>query len=115
MDVDLTQRMVDGYLVLEVRGEVDVHSAPTLSTRLTQLVDAGNSCIVLDLGWLSFIDSTGLGALVAARNHAVTAGVTLRLAGTTDRVQKLLRITGLDAVFDTFPTVAAAVATPLEG
>lgn len=108
MDLSLTEHAVENHLVLEVRGEVDVHTASQLRDRLIQVLDAGHSSVVVDLSWLSFIDSTGLGALVAARNHALAATASLRLVCKTERLLKVFRITGLHEVFDIQPTVALA-------
>jgi anti-sigma B factor antagonist len=81
-----------------------------LRDRLIQAIDAGHPSIVVDLSHLAFIDSTGLGALVAARNHADESDATIRLVCASDRVLKLFRITGLDGVFSLFETVPQAVA-----
>ncbi len=109
MDLSLTEHAVDQHVVLEVRGEVDVHSAPDLRDRLISVLDAGNQSVVVDLSWLSFIDSTGLGALVAARNHANTAGASLPLVCKTERLLKVFRITGLHEVFQIYPSLALAI------
>lgn len=110
MNLSLTASSTGDRTVLAVRGEVDVHSASQLQDRLLQIIDSGQQSVVVDLSWLSFIDSTGLGALVAARNQAEQASVALRIACKSERMLKLFRITGLDAVFEIYPTLAAAVA-----
>jgi anti-sigma B factor antagonist len=109
VDLNLSERAVDPHVIVEVRGEVDVHSAPELHDRLIQVLDSGTSSVVVDLSWLSFIDSTGLGALVAARNHANDTGASLRLVCKTERLLKVFRITGLHEVFQIYPTVAQAI------
>ena len=109
MDLILNERTVDSHEVVEVRGEVDVHSAPQLRDRLIEVIDAGHSRVVVDLSWLQFIDSTGLGALVAGLNHATAAGTTFRLVCKVDRLLKVFRITGLHEVFDIRPTVEQAL------
>ncbi|MDQ2836292.1 MAG: STAS domain-containing protein [Actinomycetota bacterium] len=108
MDLSLSEHAIDQHVILEVRGEVDVHSAPQLRDRLIEVFDAGKSSVVVDLSWLSFIDSTGLGALVAARNHANNLQASLRLVCKTERLLKVFRITGLHEVFQIYPTVALA-------
>lgn len=110
MNLSLTASSTGTQTVLEVRGEVDVHSATHLKDRLSQIIGAGQQSVVVDLSWLSFIDSTGLGALVAARNQAQQTGAVLRLVCRSERMLKLFRITGLDAVFDIYPTVPQAIA-----
>ncbi|HEX2903414.1 MAG TPA: STAS domain-containing protein [Jatrophihabitans sp.] len=109
MDLILTESAVDSHEIVEVRGEVDVHSAAQLRDRLIEVIDAGHPSVVVDLSWLQFIDSTGLGALVAALNHANAAGVKFRLVCTTDRLLKVFRITGLHEVFEIHPTVDQAI------
>jgi anti-sigma B factor antagonist len=58
---------------------------------------------------VTFLDSTGLGTLVAARNRAEEAGGQLPIIGSGERVLKLFRITGLDEVFEIYPSIEAAV------
>lgn len=111
MNLNLTERAVEPHVIVEVRGEVDVHSAPELHDRLIQVLNSGAASVVVDLSWLSFIDSTGLGALVAARNHANDSGASLRLVCKTERLLKVFRITGLHEVFKIYPTVAQATET----
>jgi anti-sigma B factor antagonist len=97
------------YPVVGVRGEVDVSSAPVLQQRLAELFRTAGSTIVVDLTDVSFLDSTGLGALVAARKSAADAGGALPLVCTSERILKLFTITGLDSTFDFHPSVTAAL------
>ncbi len=110
MNLSMTASRTGDQAVLAVQGEVDLHSASRLTDRLSALLDAGERSVVVDLSPLAFLDSTGLGALVAARNRAQQTGATLRLVCTSDWLLKLFRITGLDAVFEIFPTVSQALA-----
>ena len=91
------------------RINTNVGASTSLDTE-TAAGDGGTSSVVVDLSWLTFIDSTGLGALVAARNEAKTTGAALRLVCKSDRVLKVFRITGLHSVFDIYPTLAVATA-----
>lgn len=108
MDLSLTEHAIDEHIVVEVRGEVDIHSASTLHDRLIDVLGSGCKSLIVDLTWLSFIDSTGLGALVASRNYANSEGASLRLVCKTERLLKVFRITGLHEVFKIYPTVALA-------
>jgi anti-sigma B factor antagonist len=110
LDLSLSENTVDSQTIVHVRGEVDVHSAPQLRDRLTDVIDGGKKSIVVDLSRLDFIDSTGLGALVAALNHAKGTDAALRVVCSSERVLKLFRITGLDEVFSIYTTVPLAVA-----
>jgi anti-sigma B factor antagonist len=95
--------------VVAVSGEVDVYAAPALREGLAELLDEGKSVIV-DLTDVGFLDSTGLGALVAARTAAAEHGSSLPLVCTHQRILKLFTITGLDGVFSIHETVDAALA-----
>jgi anti-sigma B factor antagonist len=110
VDLSLSENTVDSQAVVQVRGEVDVHSAPQLRDRLTGVIDGGNKSVVVDLSRLDFIDSTGLGALVAALNHAKETDASLRVVCPSERLLKLFRITGLDEVFSIYTSVRGAVA-----
>jgi anti-sigma B factor antagonist len=95
--------------VVSVFGEVDVYAAPALREGLTELLQDGSS-VVVDLTEVGFLDSTGLGALVAARTSAADQGASLPLVCTHQRILKLFTITGLDGVFKIYDTVDAALA-----
>jgi anti-sigma B factor antagonist len=115
VDLSLTESTIESQLVVAVHGDVDVHSAPHLRDRLIAAIDAGATAVVVDLTDVAFIDSTGLGALVAARNHAEERQASLRLVCSSERLLKLFRITGLHEVFAIFDSVARAVAAGTSG
>lgn len=101
-----TSRLADGTAAVEVRGELDI----SLSDQLRQvLVDAANRLrpprIVVDLRHVTFIDSTGIGALAAGRNAARSVGVELVVRHPTDFVARQLRSMGLyEALLGSRPT-----------
>jgi anti-sigma B factor antagonist len=99
MNLAMDVQTSPGRSVLTVAGEVDVYTAPELQTRITALADSGQRQLVIDLAGVGFMDSTGLGALVAARDHVIATGGDLTLARVPARVGLLLRITGLDQAF----------------
>lgn len=109
MDLSVSADSATSQAIVEVRGDVDVHSAPQLRDRLTDVIDSGSRLVIVDLSNLDFIDSTGLGALVAVRNHGSETESTLRLVCSSERLLKLFRITGLHEVFDIYDTVPKAV------
>ena len=115
MDLTLNTRTEAEHTVLEVAGEVDVYTAPALRDRIADLLDGGRQRLVVDLGGVEFLDSTGLGVLVAGLNRAREVGGTLSLVCPQERVLKLFRITGLDEVFAVHSTVDEALASPAAG
>ncbi|MEV1287760.1 STAS domain-containing protein [Micromonospora sp. NPDC049679] len=108
MELSLTTRTVGEYTVLEVGGEVDVYTAPRLRERLIEVVEGGARKVVVDLGRVDFLDSTGLGVLVGALKRLRAGNGTFGLVCGKEPLLKIFRITALDQVFPIFPTVEAA-------
>ena len=109
VELSVTKQGTNDVPVVAVNGEVDVYAAPALRDGLTELLHNGSS-VVVDLSEVGFLDSTGLGALVAARTAAAERGAVLPLVCTHQRILKLFTITGLDGVFKIYDTVDAALA-----
>src|SRR4051812_2391074 len=108
MELSMALRTVRGYSVLEVAGEIDVYTAPQLRERLIALVEGGARQVIVDLGRVEFLDSTGLGVLVGALKRLRVVGGELLLVCAQERLLKIFRITGLDRVFQLFDSVESA-------
>jgi anti-sigma B factor antagonist len=109
VELSVSQHAAGDCAVLAVRGEVDVYTAPALQEGLSTLLDAGARPVVVDLTGVGFLDSTGLGVLVAARTAAADSGRALPIACDHERILRLFKITGLDGVFEIYPSVDVAV------
>jgi anti-sigma B factor antagonist len=92
---------------LIVSGEVDLSVADDLATAGLACLTGTAKVLEIDFGEVTFIDSTGIGALIAIRNRAVLTGKTLLLRSVPDRVRKVLRIAGLAEIFGLDATEAA--------
>lgn len=110
MDLAITTSEHDDRTVVHVGGEIDVYTAPTLRQRLDERIQSGRHHLVVDLGDVTFMDSTGLGVLVGRLKLVRSYGGSLRLVCTNRRVLKVFAITGLDRVFDIDDTVDEALA-----
>ncbi|MEW2449243.1 STAS domain-containing protein [Streptomyces parvulus] len=94
--------------VIELTGELDYHTAPEVRAALPGIgLEAGQQ-LVVDLAGLTFLDSTGLTVLIAARNHALASDATIALAAVPDRVSRIMRALGLHHFFPTHPTAQEA-------
>jgi anti-sigma B factor antagonist len=85
--------------VLKVSGEIDIQTSPVLEEQLRLALDRGDTSLVVDLGDVSFLDSTGLSVLVGALQRCRAAGGDLRLVAPQPNVRRVLDITGLAATF----------------
>lgn len=110
VDIGLEVSDRDGWTVLTVTGEVDVATAPRLREQLIRLVSDERYRIVVDLGAVDFIDSTGLGVLIGALKRVRSHDGDLMLICSEPRVLRVFEITGLDRVFTIHPSLDLAVA-----
>jgi anti-sigma B factor antagonist len=83
----------DGPVLLRLRGELDVHGAPTLRARLLDLMPV-RAPLLLELRGLDFMDSSGLAALLELRSRARALGWEVQIRGAHGRVRELLERTG---------------------
>jgi len=108
MDLVLGSRSENGWAVVEVQGEVDLYTSSQLRDAILRLTEEGENRIVVDLNNVSFMDSSGLGVLVAGLKRARERGGELALVFGEGSVQKVLGITRLDKVFPTYGSVGEA-------
>ncbi|WGL50591.1 STAS domain-containing protein [Nocardioides sp. BP30] len=88
----------DGVGVVVPRGRLNMVSARRLKELLSELVAAGSTRIVVDMGETTFLDSSGLGALIAGLKTARQAGGDLRVARPTEAVRLVFQLTNMDKV-----------------
>jgi anti-sigma B factor antagonist len=108
--LEVTER--DDWVVVTVAGEVDVATAPRFRELLIGQIADGHHHVVVDMTWVDFIDSTGLGVLIGGLKRIRSHGGDLRLVIDDPRVLKVFDITGLDQIFTILPSLDAALATP---
>jgi anti-sigma B factor antagonist len=85
--------------ILELAGEIDLSTSPKLKQAVYEIIESGNKNIVLDLSRVKFMDSTGLGTLVAALKKTSMQGGTVKLICSNKALLKTFNLTGLDKVF----------------
>jgi len=110
VDLLLSARPGRGCTVVEVRGDLDMATAPQLRDGLQRLVDAGDRQVVVDMAGVGFMDSSALGMLVVTFKSLRDVGGRLCLAAAQPAVHSVLRITSVDQVIDVYDNVQAAEA-----
>ena len=111
MAFGIEDRQVDDDThVVTVSGEIDLFTAPEFKQRMSALIDAGRSRIVVDLTETTFIDSSSLGVLIGAHRRLKLRGGSLVVVCNDEAIAKTFKITGLDGVFTLAPTIEAALA-----
>ncbi|MFJ9113430.1 STAS domain-containing protein [Streptomyces sp. NPDC102283] len=97
--------------VIEIAGDLDYDTAPELRKVVDGLTGAAGRLLVLDLAGLRFCDSSGINALLSARNLTIEQGGHIALAAVPANTARILGIVGLDQVFTIHPDAATATAT----
>jgi anti-sigma B factor antagonist len=105
----LSIREHDGYVVAALQGELDLLDAAAAASALAAAA-AGQPAIIIDLEFLTFIDCSGLNALLYVLKRVRQAGADLLLAAPRQQALRVLTLTRLVGVFSVHTTVAAAVA-----
>lgn len=100
---------VEDVILFEVSGRVDSVSAINLGEALTREIATGKVQIVVDLSNVDYMSSAGLREIVSAYKKVRQQGGDLRLAQPSYRVQEVLELSGLDTIFQIFPSQLDAV------
>lgn len=96
MDLTITAQKNEGTTRLLVAGEADVSCADRLRAELDAALAAQPTELVVDLSELSYIDSTGIGALVATAHRAADTGIAFSVANPQRNVARVLSLLGVD-------------------
>ena len=108
----MTNSEVNGVSVVELDGRIELgEESNSLREKLKSLVAKGKKKIVLNMANIKYIDSSGLGALVAAHVSAKTQGASVRLRNLGKKFHDVMQLTRLLTVFDVYDTQAAAVSS----
>jgi len=110
MSMQMTNREVDGVFVITLGGRIVLgEESHSLREKLKSVLAEGYKKIVLNMADIKYIDSSGLGALVAAHYSAKTQSASMRLCNLGGKFYEVLQITKLLTVFDVYDSEAAAV------
>jgi anti-sigma B factor antagonist len=106
----MTDRDVHGVSVLDIEGRIVLgEESNSFRERVKGLLAAGKKKIVLNLANVTYIDSAGLGTLVAAFHSARSQGAQLKMTNLGSKFKEILQVTKLMTVFDTYDSESAAV------
>lgn len=106
----LSEEKTGPVFVLGVSGQIDREGAKIFQSRLIQILDSGQQYLVIDFTEVTYINSSGLSALILVAKRLGKTGGKFVLAGVIDPIQKVLKISGLATLFTILPTKAEALA-----
>ncbi len=110
MALKMTNREVEGVSVVALEGRIVLgEESNSLREKVKSLLSGGKKNIVLNMDNVTYIDSAGLGTLVASHHSAKSQGASLKLSNLGSKFQEVLQVTKLLTVFDVYDSEAAAI------
>jgi anti-sigma B factor antagonist len=111
-DITITERQAGDVTILDLVGKVTIgEGSVALRSTIRRVLGEGKTKLILNLGQVGYIDSSGIGELVSSFTAVNKEGGTLKLLNLTEKIQDLLAITKLLTVFDVFEDEASALAS----
>jgi len=108
MDLKL-EKTTNGYYVLNIQEErIDAHNSGELKAYLLQMIEEGGRQIIVQLGHVRFIDSSGLGALLSANKNILAKSGKFALTNIQQQVMSMFELTRLNRVFDIYADINEA-------
>ena len=104
MEFTLQIQRVENVTIADLSGEFDIYSAPRFKEMLAAHVERGDRSFIVNLEGVSYLDSSGLAAVVMIYKRVEARGGVLRLVAPQPRTKRLLAISGVDRVIDIFST-----------
>lgn len=111
MDLNITEELRENNVsILKLEGEMDVYTSPLFKEKIETLIKAKRPFIVLDLKGLSYMDSTGLGIMLAELMRVRNNGGNMVLVSPQKIIQKILRITNTGVYLKIYQNYEEAIA-----
>lgn len=100
----------NGITIVRLSGKIlGGQDSLTVNRLMIDLIDQGKTNVVVDLGGVELMNSSGLGIIIQSANHLKSKNGQLKLANIAEKIQSLLVITKLNTVFETYSTVDEAI------
>lgn len=100
---------IDGMKILSVAGEIDVYTAPQFREAVDNIIAAGQKHLIIDMSDVTYMDSSGFGTLLSATRRLRPQGGTINLVKCSASIDRILRITRLNTVFNTYDSIEDAI------
>jgi len=107
--LETTTREIEGNKVLDVAGEIDVYTAPQFKDAVNSILAAGQKHLLINMAKVTYMDSSGFGTLLSATKRLRPEGGTVNLVRCNSAIDRILKITRLNTIFETFDSVDEAV------
>ncbi len=107
--MEITQRERDAIVILDIQGEIDLYNAPEIKDTIQKLIEEQKYNIIINLEKVSYIDSSGIGALISSLSNLKKYQGSLKIINVYASVKKVFELTKLTSFFEIFDSEDEAV------
>ncbi|NLN78159.1 MAG: STAS domain-containing protein [Armatimonadetes bacterium] len=97
--LEIELKNVDGLEILDAAGEIDVYTAPQFKEAINTILATGQKHLIVDMSRITYMDSSGFGALLSATRRLRPEGGTINMVNVSPAIDRILKITRLSSVF----------------
>jgi anti-sigma B factor antagonist len=109
--MDIKEKEQNGIVILDITGEIDLYNAPSIKSFILKKIEAQKVNVVINMQEVSYIDSSGIGALISSLSNLKKYQGSLKITNIHDSVKKVFELTKLTSFFEIYPGVDAALAS----
>eukprot|EP00494_Astrolonche_serrata_P005878 UN05895 len=109
--MEISQRERDSVVILEIQGEIDLYNAPEIKDAIQRLIDEQKYNIIINLEKVSYIDSSGIGALISSLSNLKKYQGSLKIINVYASVKKVFELTKLTSFFEIYDSEDKALET----
>lgn len=107
--MEIRDREENGFVVLDISGEIDLYNAPEIKEFINKKIEEQKYNIVINFQEISYIDSSGIGALISTLSNLKKYQGTLKITNIHDSVKKVFELTKLTSFFEIYDSVETAL------
>ncbi len=107
--MEITTREAENIIILDIDGEIDLYNAPTLKDIIKKNIETQNYNIIINLDKVSYIDSSGIGALISSLSNLKKYQGGLKIINVTGSVKKVFELTKLTSFFEIYENEEDAI------
>ncbi|EIE00970.1 MULTISPECIES: STAS domain-containing protein [Leptospira] len=108
--MEITRRESGNIVILDINGEIDLYNAPEIKDVIAKLIEEQKYYTIINLEKVSYIDSSGIGALISSLSNLKKYQGGLKIINVAGSVRKVFELTKLTSFFEIFDNEADAVA-----
>ena len=109
--MDISRRESGNVVILDINGEIDLYNAPEIKEIISKLIEEQKYSIIINLDKVSYIDSSGIGALISSLSNLKKYQGGLKIIHVSGSVRKVFELTKLTSFFEIFDKEQDAIAS----